>query len=560
MPAIGICDDILSYYPIKSFIPGSPSNIGIIMFVLGLVYVSMSLVTIIFIKSQEIKASINDNYTEGTLSNIFPVFVYVLWLSALASIMSGIIVCLVPFDPILPNTLSSSLCYALVAALQHSVIEGIAFLLMQKGCGQYAARVAALWTLIWSIIVFLSTFVIYKVQGTVGDTVEIILDVGIFIFYMSLWLAPQAMLFRRPALFMYARFWAYFRLAAIIIKILFFFNQTESVAACGYVFATLLLFAIFQPLTSYWTLLQDSDWWQGIDIYQGRRESYENIRSPLLGTDFSLFSAQSLANTMDNIRAEKSVKMINFANVKVDHSKHLGAGSFSKVFKGYYQKKECAVKMIYTYDLTENIIRRIAAEASILSSISHPNVVHIYGVSVLPPSVCLILEVCHFGSLSDIIRGRGYDWNPNCRSPRPMTLCHTDRIYLALGCARGLAAIHAYDDHLCHRDIKSFNFLVDYQFNVKIADLELGGANVVNYKSGRKPSKSGIGTGEGLLVEDLLANWMAPELLKGQTHCQLSDVYSLGLVFWEIISLALPFEDFSQAEIRSKLQSGKRFQ
>ena len=39
---------------------------------------------------------------------------------------------------------------------------------------------------------------------------------------------------------------------------------------------------------------------------------------------------------------------------------------------------------------------------------------------------------------------------------------------------RGLAAVHSYDRSLCHRDVKSFNFLVDHQFNVKIADLELG--------------------------------------------------------------------------------------
>ena len=71
--------------------------------------------------------------------------------------------------------------------------------------------------------------------------------------------------------------------------------------------------------------------------------------------------------------------------------------------------------------------------------------------------MCLILEICSFGSLSDIIRGYGYDWNLTHRAP--LTLCHTDMMYLALGCARGLAAVHAYDSSMCHRDVKSFNFL-----------------------------------------------------------------------------------------------------
>ncbi len=83
--------------------------------------------------------------------------------------------------------------------------------------------------------------------------------------------------------------------------------------------------------------------------------------------------------------------------------------------------------MIYTFDLTADVIRRIAAEASILSSIKHPNVVHIYGVTVLPPSVCLLLELCHFGSLSDIIHGQGFDWNPSA-SKSPMALCMTGEL------------------------------------------------------------------------------------------------------------------------------------
>lgn len=45
---------------------------------------------------------------------------------------------------------------------------------------------------------------------------------------------------------------------------------------------------------------------------------------------------------------------------------------------------------------------------------------------------------------------------------------------MLVGCARGLAALHAYDISLCHRDVKSFNFLVDRQFNAKLSDLELG--------------------------------------------------------------------------------------
>jgi serine/threonine protein kinase len=106
-------------------------------------------------------------------------------------------------------------------------------------------------------------------------------------------------------------------------------------------------------------------------------------------------------------------------------------------------------------DLTEEVIQRVAAEATILSSLQNPNIIHIYGISVLPPSVCILLEVCEFGSLSDILRGD----TGGGRVKLPLSLTITDRMHLALGCARGVAALHALGHGVVHRDIKSLNFL-----------------------------------------------------------------------------------------------------
>jgi hypothetical protein len=55
-------------------------------------------------------------------------------------------------------------------------------------------------------------------------------------------------------------------------------------------------------------------------------------------------------------------------------------------------------------------------------------------------SVCLILEVCSFGSLSDIIRGYGFDWSQSHRAP--LSLSQADILYLALGCARYIYIKH----------------------------------------------------------------------------------------------------------------------
>ncbi len=73
------------------------------------------------------------------------------------------------------------------------------------------------------------------------------------------------------------------------------------------------------------------------------------------------------------------VKLLNFAYIRINSKKLLGQGSFSKVFKGTYREEQCAVKLIYTVDLTPDTIKRVAAEAETLSALKHPNIVHIYG-------------------------------------------------------------------------------------------------------------------------------------------------------------------------------------
>ena len=83
-----------------------------------------------------------------------------------------------------------------------------------------------------------------------------------------------------------------------------------------------------------------------------------------------------------------TVKLLNFAYLSLEKQgrKMLGVGSFSKVYAGRYRNHPVAVKMLFTQDLNPDVIRRCSNEARILTEISpHPNVVHVYGVAVLPP-------------------------------------------------------------------------------------------------------------------------------------------------------------------------------
>jgi serine/threonine protein kinase len=601
-----VCRDLMQYYPVSKIIPGAPDDIGIFMVVCGLLYIAMSLLTIMWIKRKEAEAQAEYGREDAVKSVIFPVFVYVLWANVFYTVYQGILIASVPVATDEKNSSFASILFASSYAIGHMIIEGVAFLLMQKGCGQHAARAAAKWSAMWGIATFILMFFIFHNGGDIAVLLEIVWDMLMFLFYIFLWLAPQKRLFRRPAAILYARFWTIYRTATVIINCTLLFKSTENTGACGYIFVSFFFLSIMQPLVCYWTLLQDSRWWQGLALEgagggeNGVGGQYEDgrdgdIRAPLIGSDFSLHSAQSLAITMDQMRVQGGVRMLNFACIKLDKSSMLGAGSFSKVYRGTYRGQDCAIKLIYTVDLTADVIKRVAAEASILSSIKHPNIVNILGVSVLPPSVCLILELCSFGSLSDIIRGYGFDWNTSSRFPLHLT--RADLLHLALGCARGVAAVHAYDASICHRDVKSFNFLVDRRFDVKIADLELGITTMGAASSGEQPrrgaavagnsrgslsqydvreSERTIATNETLymtpaqvefsrrrrqdptlvVVEELLANWLAPEVLTDRKFCQASDTYSLGTVIWEIMSGQLPFDNEPQLIIRQKICGG----
>ena len=185
--------------------------------------------------------------------------------------------------------------------------------------------------------------------------------------------------------------------------------------------------------------------------------TYDAIKGPLVGVEVGFSEAQELAKEVDNIHQQGTIRLLNFAYLSVDaKAKLLGAGSFSKVSSGYYKGQPVAIKMLFTQDLNPDVIKRCSNEARILSELSHSdNVVKIYGAAVLPPSVCIILEICEYGSLSDVLRGhQGGGIN---RAQLKLSL--SDRMFLAYGCAKGLEALHSYSPDLCHRDIKSFNYL-----------------------------------------------------------------------------------------------------
>lgn len=325
------CENVLELYPVGQ--PILPGNVGILKLIIGILYMAMVGITIYWIHYQEKMARNGD---EGAVKSvIFPIFTKMMWMSAFSSLFIGILLIFVPAHVTNSNSGFKIILYPLAWTFQHAVIEGIAFMLMQKGCGVHAAKTAGFRTLVWCTVTFVMQMIVYYFGGIISILAQGLWSLMMLVFYGALWKLPRKNLFRRPAAIHYAQFWFWFRLLFIISFTLASSGEKTlaEIGACGHVFGPLLLFALLQPGLCYWVLLQDSRWWQGLSISQGNhRASMDTLLSPLLGADLSLSSAQTLAHTMDELMSEGS-RLLNFANIFLDKSQVLGHGSFSKVYR-----------------------------------------------------------------------------------------------------------------------------------------------------------------------------------------------------------------------------------
>ena len=288
------------------------------------------------------------------------------------------------------NTWPESILLALTFSFQHFAIEGVAFLLMQYGCGYQGARRAGVLATAWVLITFGLYIVILRYSYHFQVAIELFIEVVLFAFYLILWVAPGKLVFRRKAIIPYAKFWCGFRFLSLGADVV-----VLAVGGCFrhlYIFPLIVVVAV-KPYMIYLTLLRDSVWWQGVSAeeegggHPGQTDGSHSghLRAPLMGLEVSYVDAQELAQEVDNLTTEGSVRLLNFAYLSLDSHTLLGSGSFSKVYRGAFKDTPVAIKMLFTNDLNPEVIRRCSSEAQILSKISHPNVVDIFGVAVLPP-------------------------------------------------------------------------------------------------------------------------------------------------------------------------------
>ncbi|KAL2594226.1 hypothetical protein AAZV13_12G176900 [Glycine max] len=205
---------------------------------------------------------------------------------------------------------------------------------------------------------------------------------------------------------------------------------------------------------------------------------------------------------------------IDFSELTV--GTRVGIGFFGEVFRGIWNGTDVAIKVFLEQDLTAENMEDFCNEISILSRLRHPNVILFLGACTKPPRLSMVTEYMELGSLYYLIHLNGQKKKLNWRR----------RLRMLRDICKGLMCIHRMK--VVHRDLKSANCLVNKHWTVKICDF---GLSRIMTESPMRDSSS-AGTPE----------WMAPELIRNEPFTEKCDIFSLGVIMWELCTLNRPWE------------------
>jgi serine/threonine protein kinase len=200
--------------------------------------------------------------------------------------------------------------------------------------------------------------------------------------------------------------------------------------------------------------------------------------------------------------------------------KRIGQGAAGTTYLAEWSGEKVAVKVA---SITELGLDGWRTEVQALQKLHHPNIIRLLG-SVYhqnPLTFCLVLEYCDAGDLA---------------SAMMKTVPKNFFFHVATSIAKGLVYLHHRG--VIHRDIKPLNILLQGdlaagQYSVKLTDF--GVAADLNNLEDRSPE---TGT----------YRWMSPEIIRHETYTQTADVYSYGIILWQLLTREDPFADLGQIE------------
>lgn len=238
---------------------------------------------------------------------------------------------------------------------------------------------------------------------------------------------------------------------------------------------------------------------------------------------------------------EESKLFLHIPAHDLDSEELIGQGGFADVYRGTWlsQHHRVAIKTIRITHLTDNVRQDFLYEIAAMCKIRFDHVLNIFGACIEPNYYALIVEYMSLGSLFNVLQKK---------EPR---LSWVDRWSIALQMTKSVNYLHSIS--ILHRDIKSLNFLMEKAVDgylVKISDFGLAKIRQETSRQTTDSDRQRVAAGT--------LQWKAPELLKFGKPSKASDVYSLGIVFWELATECVPYEELDEATISQGVKTGER--
>jgi tRNA A-37 threonylcarbamoyl transferase component Bud32 len=199
-------------------------------------------------------------------------------------------------------------------------------------------------------------------------------------------------------------------------------------------------------------------------------------------------------------------------------------GTYSRLYRGQYNNQEVAVKMVRLPDDDKDVAirleRQFHQEVSVLARLHHVNIVQFVGAMTQPPFVCVITEYLPRGSLRAFL----------CKM-QPNALAIDRVLSFAIDIARGMEYLHSQG--VLHLDLKSHNLVLTDNYRIKVTDFGVA----------RTQSDC-----DSLTPDPGTYRWMAPELFSKKTLSTKVDVYSFGIILWEMVTGHIPYEEMTSVQ------------
>ncbi|XP_041764851.1 mitogen-activated protein kinase kinase kinase 11 isoform X2 [Anopheles merus] len=213
---------------------------------------------------------------------------------------------------------------------------------------------------------------------------------------------------------------------------------------------------------------------------------------------------------------------------ELDLKEVIGVGGFSKVHRAFLNGEEVAVKASRQDDEFEVARQNVLQEAKLFWSLKHPNIVSLKGVCLDPKTLCLVMEYARGGSLNKILAGRKIP--PNVL------------VDWAIQIARGMKYLHCEAPiSVIHRDLKSSNVLISE--SIQHGHLLNKTLKITDFGLAREAYRTTRMSAAGTFA------WMPPEVIKSGTYSKASDVWSYGVLLWELLTGETPYKGFDSLSV-----------